>query len=59
MFQTSIARKLWGKIRKMGMQELTRVKVSNDLGFSSVIGVYANTSLKGDLDLRRSLPSPC
>lgn len=43
MFQTYLARQLWKKLRAFGMEELTTVKISNELGFSSVIRVYANS----------------
>jgi 2-polyprenyl-3-methyl-5-hydroxy-6-metoxy-1,4-benzoquinol methylase len=45
MFQTYLARQLWRKLRSFGMEELTTVKLSNELGFSSVIRVYANRRL--------------
>lgn len=45
MFQTYLARQLWNKLRAFGMEELTTVKISNELGFSSIVRVYANSRL--------------
>jgi 2-polyprenyl-3-methyl-5-hydroxy-6-metoxy-1,4-benzoquinol methylase len=45
MFQTNLARKIWKKIRETDMVELTGVRISNDLGFTSVVKVYANSAL--------------
>ncbi|MBK6296436.1 MAG: hypothetical protein IPF55_21135 [Rhodoferax sp.] len=45
MFRTYLARQLWKKLRAFGMEELTTVSISNELGFSSTLRVYANSRL--------------
>ena len=45
MFQTNLARRLWKNIRETDMVELTAAKISNELGFASVVKVYANTPI--------------
>ena len=43
MFQTNLARRIWKKLARQGMVELTAIKISNELGFASQVRVYANT----------------
>lgn len=42
MFQTNLARKLWKELQRAEMRELTAVKISNELGFASIIKVFGN-----------------
>ena len=45
MFQTNLARRIWKKLSSIDMVELTAIKISNELGFASVVKVYANALL--------------
>ena len=42
MFQTNLARRIWKKLSMNNMVELTAIKISNELGFASMIKVYAD-----------------
>jgi 2-polyprenyl-3-methyl-5-hydroxy-6-metoxy-1,4-benzoquinol methylase len=43
MFQTNLARRLWKELQRSEMRELTAVKISNELGFASIIKAFGNT----------------
>lgn len=45
MFQTNLARKIWKRLSRQNMLELTSTKISNELGFASVVKVYARAQL--------------
>lgn len=45
MFRTNLARKIWGRIGRTGLVELTSVSLANEWGFSSQARVYAEHQL--------------
>ena len=46
MFQTNLARRLWSHMADTGMAELTESRISNELGFASVVKVYSENTLE-------------
>jgi 2-polyprenyl-3-methyl-5-hydroxy-6-metoxy-1,4-benzoquinol methylase len=47
MFQTNLARKIWKRLAAEPMVELTAGKISNELGFASIVKVFAKRPMAG------------
>ena len=43
MFQTYLGRKIWGQLEKTNMIQLYSAKISNEIGFASIVKLYSNS----------------
>lgn len=44
MFQTNLARRIWRQLGKIGLTEITMTRIANELGFASIVRVYAEAA---------------